>query len=354
MKLFKKPCGTFDETYAQDMAPIRTLYRKFLLTCLFLCLALVVPLLANNYFLSIMNIIGITVIAMMGLNILTGYCGLISVGHAAFIAVGAYTSAALSHHLGFPFWATLPGSLLATGSLGLIVGLPSLRIKGFYVAVSTLAAHYIVIWLLLHGGEVTKGVWGLPCESPVILGHSLNTERGMYFLIMGFATASTILAFNLVRTRFGRAMVAVRDNDIAAEFMGLDVFRVKLLAFVISSMYAGLAGWLQAHYLGMITIEQFPLMDSIWYLGMLIVGGMGSITGAIFGAFAFRLLAQAVISLSPLVGQLVPALSGSSVAGITQVLFGLVILFFLVVEPRGLNHRWQVVLASFRLWPFPY
>lgn len=352
--MLKKPCGTFDETYAQDMAPVRTSYRKILLSCLFFCLFILVPFLANNYFLSVMNIIGITVIAMMGLNILTGYCGLISVGHAAFIAVGAYASAALSHHLGLPFWATLPGALLATAILGLIVGLPSLRIKGFYVAVSTLAAHYIVIWLLLHGGEVTKGVWGLPCENPVILGYRLNTERSMYFLIIAIAALSTILAFNLVRSRFGRALVAVRDNDIAAEFMGLDVFRVKVLAFIISSMYAGLAGWLQAHYLGMITIEQFPLMDSIWYLGMLIVGGTGSITGAIFGAFAFRLLAQAVISLSPLVGQLVPALSGSSVAGITQVLFGLVILFFLVVEPRGLNHRWQVMLASFRLWPFPY
>lgn len=352
--MLKKPCGTFDETYAQDMAVVRTLYRKVLLGSLFLCLFLLIPLLADNYFLSVMNIIGITVIAMMGLNILTGYCGLISVGHAAFIAIGAYASAALSYHLGFPFLATLPGALLATAILGFIVGLPSLRIKGFYVAVSTLAAHYIVIWLLLHGGEITKGVWGLPCENPVILGYTLKTERSIYFLIMGLAVVSTMLAFNLVRSRFGRALVAVRDNDIAAEFMGLNVFKVKLLAFIISSMYAGLAGWLQAHYLGMITIEQFPLMDSIWYLGMLIVGGMGSITGAIFGAFTLRLLAQAVISISPFVGKLVPALSGSSVAGITQVLFGLVILFFLVVEPRGLNHRWQVTLASFRLWPFPY
>ncbi len=352
--MLKKPCGTFDETYAQDMAPVRTPYRKILLFFLFILLFLLIPIFANNYLLSVMNIIGITIIAMMGLNVLTGYCGLISVGHAAFIAVGAYITAGLSHHLGFPFWATLPGALLGTAVLGFVVGLPSLRIKGFYVAVSTLAAHYIVIWLLLHGGEVTKGVWGLPCENPVIMGYTLNSERRMYFLIMGIAVVSTVLAFNLVRSRFGRAFMAVRDNDIAAEFMGIDIFRVKLLAFMISSMYAGLAGWLQAHYLGMITIEQFPLMDSIWYLGMLVVGGMGSITGAIFGAFAFRLLAQAVLSLSPFVGKLIPALSGSSVAGITQVLFGLVILFFLVVEPRGLHHRWQLMLASFRLWPFPY
>jgi branched-chain amino acid transport system permease protein len=352
--MLKRPCGTFDETYAQDMAPVRTAYRKFLLLLLFVCLFGLLPLVASNYILSVMNIIGITVVAMMGLNILTGYAGLISVGHAAFIALGAYTSAVLSHHLGWPSWATLPCAMASSGLVGLMVGLPALRIKGFYIAISTLAAHYIILWALLHGGEVTKGVWGIPCDAPAILGFSFNGERRMYFLIITVAVLATILAHNLVRSRYGRAFVAVRDNDIAAEFTGLNVFRVKVLAFTISSMYAGVAGWLQAHYVGMITIEQFPLIDSIWYLGMLIVGGMGSITGAILGAFTFRLLSQAVIFLSPVMGQLIPALSGSTVSGFTQIFFGLVIIFFLVVEPRGLNHRWQVMLGSFRLWPFPY
>jgi branched-chain amino acid transport system permease protein len=352
--MLKKPCGTFDETYAQDMAPVRTPYRKLLVVLLFVSLFGLLPLAANNYVLSVMNIIGITVVAMMGLNILTGYCGLISVGHAAFIAVGAYTSAVLSHHLSWPFWATLPCAMASSGLVGLIVGLPSLRIKGFYIAISTLAAHYIILWALLHGGNVTKGVWGLPCDTPGLLGFTFNSERKMYFLIMAFAVLAAVLAFNLVRTKYGRAFVAVRDNDIAAEFMGLNVFRMKVLAFMISSMYAGVAGWLLAYYVGMITIEQFPLIDSIWYLGMLIVGGMGSITGAIFGAFTFRLLAQAVIFLSPVVGQLIPSLSGSGVSGFTQIFFGLVIIFFLVAEPRGLNHRWQAMLASFRLWPFPH
>ncbi len=198
------------------------------------------------------------------------------------------------------------------------------------------------------------GVWGLPCEFPEFFGVSFDTEKKMYFLIMIFAVLGTVIAFNLIRTKFGRAFIAVRDNDIAAEFMGLNIFHYKALAFVICSVYAGAAGCLFSHYLGMITIEQFPLIDSIWYIGFLIVGGMGSITGAILGAFAYRLIAQIVLFLAPLIGEAIPAVSVSTVAGFTQMLFGTVIIMFLVLEPRGLNHRWQIVLASFRLWPFPY
>ncbi|MBW1681578.1 MAG: branched-chain amino acid ABC transporter permease [Deltaproteobacteria bacterium] len=350
----KRPCGTFDQTYAQDMSYIRTPFRMGLLAVLFLLLFIGFPLYADDYLLGIMNVIGITVVAMLGLNILTGYCGLISIGHVAFVGVGAYTSAILSNHLGWPFWATLPSAAVVTGLMGLLVGLPALRIKGFYIAISTLAFHYIIIWVILHGGNLTKGVWGLPCDSVELFGVSLDTERRMYYLIMVVAVTGTILAFNLVRTKYGRAFVAIRDNDIAAEFMGLNIFRYKVLAFVICSVYAGVAGCLYAHYLGMLTVEQFPLIDSIWYMGFLIVGGVGSITGAVFGAFVYRLIDQVVIFLGPFIGQVFPALSGSSVAGFTQMLFGMVIILFLVLEPRGVNHRWQIVLSSFRLWPFPY
>jgi branched-chain amino acid transport system permease protein len=352
--MLKKPCGTFDETYAEDMAPIRTVFRWAMLGLTFVVFFGCLPLLASDYVLGTMNLIGITVIAMLGLNIMTGYCGQISVGHAAFIAVGAYTSGILSEHLGWPFWATFPSSVLISGAVGLIVGLPALRIKGFYIAISTLAFHYILLWLILHGGELTRGVWGLPCDTAALFGIRFDTERKMYFLIMIFAVIGVVAAFNLTRTKYGRAMVAVRDNDIAAEFMGLNIFHLKALAFVTSSMYAGAAGSLLAHYLGMLTVEQFPLIDSIWYLGMLTVGGAGSIAGAVFAAFAFRLLGQLVIFLAPTLGNAIPALSTSSVAGFTQMLFGMVIILFLVLEPRGLNHRWQMLLSSFRIWPFPY
>ena len=352
--MLKKPCGTFDETYAQDMACIRTPYRVGLLVLLFAFIFIILPLLANDYVLGVMNLIGITIIAMLGLNILTGYCGQISIGHVAFIAVGSYTSSILSEHLGWQFWATFPSAILVSGLLGLIVALPSLRIKGFYIAISTMAFHYIIIWVILHAGDLTRGVWGLPCEFPQLLGVHFNTEIKMYFLIMTFTVIGTVLAFNLVRTKFGRGFVAVRDNDIAAEFMGLNIFTLKTMAFIICSMYAGAAGSLYAHYLGMITVEQFPLIDSIWYMGFLIVGGMGSISGAIFGAIFYRLIAQVVIFTAPMIGNAFPSLSVSGVAGFTQMLFGILIILFLVLEPRGLNHRWQITLASFRLWPFPY
>jgi len=325
-----------------------------LLILLFIFLFGIIPFGANDYLLGVMNLIGITVIAMMGLNILTGYCGQISIGHVAFIAVGSYTSSILSEHLGWQFWATFPSSIIVSALMGFVVGLPSLRIKGFYIAISTLAFHYIVIWIILHGGELTKGVWGLPCEFPEFFGIVFDTERKMYFLIMVLAVCGTVLAFNLVRTKFGRGFIAVRDNDIAAEFMGLNIFGLKTAAFVICSMYAGAAGSLYAHYLGMITVEQFPLIDSIWYMGFLIVGGMGSISGAIMGAIAYRLIAQIVLFAAPMIGEAFPSLSVSGVSGFTQMFFGIVIILFLVLEPRGLNHRWQLTLASFRLWPFPY
>jgi branched-chain amino acid transport system permease protein len=352
--MLKKPCGTFDASYAQDMDPIRTPFRSALLVLLLLSVFVFFPTMASNYTLGVMNVIGITVIAMLGLNILNGYCGQISIGHAAFIAVGAYTSAILSEHLGWPFWAAFPSSILVTGAVGLLVGLPALRIKGFYIAISTLAFHYIVLWVILHGGNLTKGVWGLPCKTAALFGITFDSERKMYFLIMILTVLAVVLAFNLTRTKYGRAMIAIRDNDIAAEFMGLNIFRLKSLAFLLCSMYAGAAGSLLAHYLGMLTVEQFPLLDSVWYLGMLIVGGTGSITGAIFAAFAFRLLGQGVVFLGPMLGNAIPALSTSSVAGFTQMAFGVVIIVFLVLEPRGLNHRWQMLLASFRIWPFPY
>lgn len=352
--MLKKPCGTFDASYSEDMDPIRTPFRYALLVLVLVCVFVLLPAAASDYVLGIMNVIGITVIAMMGLNILNGYCGQISIGHAAFIAVGAYTSGILSEHLGWPFWAAFPSSILVTGLIGLLVGLPALRIKGFYIAISTLAFHYIILWVILHGGNLTRGVWGLPCSTASLFGIPLDTERKMYFLIMGLTVLGVVLAFNLIRTKYGRAMIAVRDNDIAAEFMGLNIFHIKALAFVLCSMYAGASGSLLAHYLGMLTVEQFPLLDSIWYLGMLIVGGSGSITGAIFAAFAFRLLGQGVVFLGPLLGNAIPALSTSSVAGFTQMAFGIVIILFLVLEPRGLNHRWQMLLSSFRIWPFPY
>jgi branched-chain amino acid transport system permease protein len=270
------------------------------------------------------------------------------------MAVGAYTSAMLSYHLEWSFWAALPCATLATSLVGLIFGLPSLKIKGFYIAVATLAAHFIIIWVIVHGGDITGGVWGIAAATPRLGGIAFDTEEEMFFLIMGFAVVTTFFAKNLVRMKTGRIFVAIRDNDIAAEFMGINIFYYKVLAFAIAALYAGVAGSLLAHYQGVITVEQFPIMESIWYLGFLIVGGMGSITGAIFGAVFFILLHQLVLFMVPVLAELFPAIGGAGVAGFTQIFYGIVIILFLVFEPRGLYHRWQIIKSSFRIWPFPY
>lgn len=349
--MYKKPSGTFDETYVQDSALIRTGYRWTMLMLLLFFIFVLFPLAANDYFLDVAINIGITVIALVGLQILMGFAGQISLGHVAFMGVGAYTSAALSFHLNWPFWITMPIAALFSGFLGLLVGLPSLRIRGFYIAVSTLAVHYIIMWTILHGGEVTQGISGLSSNEISIGSFVFDNEFKMYFLIMIFAVVMVFLTNNIMRTKIGRAFLAVRDNDLAAEFMGINVFHTKLLAFILGSVYAGIAGSLLAHYQGIITVEQFTLHQSIWMLGMLIIGG-ASITGAIMGAIFLRLLEQFVLFMAPFIGSIFPSFAVSVVAGFMQIFFGAVIICFLIFEPRGLSHRWQIILSTFRLWPF--
>ncbi len=351
--MLKKPCGTFDETYEQDSALVRTGFRWIMLMSLLFFIFVIFPFLAGNYLLDVAINIGIMVIAVMGLQIIVGFAGQISLGHAAFMAVGAYCSGMLSYHFGLSFWLTFPCAALASGLIGIVVGMPALRIRGFYIAVSTLAAHYIIMWGILHGGDITMGITGLSADEISLGGFVFDTERKFYFLAISFAVLTTFFTSNIMRTQIGRAFIAVRDNDLAAEFMGINVFATKVLAFFISSLYAGIAGSLLAHYQGIITIEQFTLMDSIWMLGMLIIGGP-SISGAIMGVLFLKILQQLVLSLAPWLGHLFPALAGSMVAGFVQIFFGVVILLFLVFEPRGLSHRWQINLAMFRLWPFPY
>ncbi|MBU2552504.1 MAG: branched-chain amino acid ABC transporter permease [Proteobacteria bacterium] len=349
--MFKKPCGTFDEAYEKDTAMVRTPFRWVMLALLFALMFLVFPFVAGAYLLDVANNIGITIIAVLGLQILVGFTGLISLGHAAFMAAGAYTSAMLSEHLGWPFYATMPLAALVSGLLGMLVSLPALRIRGFYIAVSTVAAHYIILWFILHGGDLTMGTSGLTAHEISMGGFVFDSEFSMYYVIMGLTVLVVFLLTNLMRTKIGRAMLAVRDNDLAAEFMGINVFRTKVLAFFLSSVCAGMAGALLAHYQGLITVDQFTLIDSIWFLGMLIIGGP-TIIGAIFGAIFLRLLSQLVLFMAPFIGGIFPAFSGTAVSGFTQIFFGLVIILFLVFEPRGLAHRWQITLSTFRLWPF--
>lgn len=350
-----QPSGIFNVSYEQDSAIVRTRLQWGLLIA-FLFFLLVFPFFAGTFLLSTVISIAIVTIIVLGLNIVTGYCGQLSLGQAAFTAVGAYASVILMSHWGVSFWIALPFAGVFSGLVGLLFGLPAVRIKGFYLVMSTIAAHFIVIWLITekHLMKLTGGVDGLLMPLPRIGSFVFDTDFRRYFLIMFLVVVLTFFARNLVRTRTGRAFVAIRDNDTAAEAMGINLTRYKLLAFALSAFYAGIAGALWAVFVSRIHPEQFTLMDSIWYLGMLIVGGMGSTLGAILGTSFLKLLREGVTLAAPWVAKTVPTLIGAVPATMGLVVFGLVIILFLVFEPRGLAHRWEIFKAYYRLWPFSY
>jgi branched-chain amino acid transport system permease protein len=344
------PSGTFNQGYAQDMAIFRT-RTQWVMLFAFLILLFACPLFFGDRILTVLTIIGITVISVHGLNILTGYCNQISMGHAGFMAVGAYTSALLTAKLGFSFWAALPCAALAAGIVGIIFGLPSLRIKGFYLIMATIAAHFIIIWVILQLYGVTGGADGLAVPRPEIGGFVFKSKSSYFYMVMIFACLATYLAKNIIRTRAGRAFIAIRDNELAAEVMGVNLWIYKLQAFFIGCVFAGVAGSLLVHYVAFATTDQFPFMNSVWYLGMLIVGGMGSTAGAIFGAVSLKLLDELVTIAGPI---LAAAVSPQAASSLSLIMRGLVIILFLIFEPRGLAHRWQMVKSYYRLWPFSH
>ena len=327
---------------------------QWLLLLAFLAVLFTCPLYFGDRILTIMTIMGITVISVLGLSILTGYCNQISIGHAGFMAVGAYTSGILCAKLGWPFWGALPCAALMAGLVGILFGLPSLKIKGFYLIMATIAAQYIIIWFILQFSNITGGGDGLAVPRPEIFGYVLKSKASYFYLVMIIACLATVVTINIVRSRVGRAFIAIRDNDLAAEVMGINIWAYKLLAFFIGCVFAGVAGSLLAHYYAWASIEAFPFMDSVWYLGMLIVGGMGSTTGAILGVVAFRLLDYLVIILAPIIARDFPAIGPQAAASLSLILRGLVIIVFLIFEPRGLAHAWGFVKAYFRLWPFSH
>jgi len=346
------PCGTHNYTYAQDMAIMRTKTHWALLIAL-LVLVFTAPLYWGDYWLSVANLIGITLIAAIGLNILLGYCGQLSIGHAGFIAVGAYTAAVLTNRLELPFLVGLIGAGLMAGFIGLFFGISSLKVKGFYLCIATIAAQFIIIWVINHL-EITGGFVGIAVPYASIAGFTFKSEASLFYLIMVITVMCIFFAKNLARTRIGRAFVAIRDNDLAAEVMGINLFYYKLLAFFIGCFLAGIAGSLLAHWIGFMNTEQFSLMESILYIGMIIIGGLGTALGPILGVIFIRLLQQGMMFVAPTIEAALPALPAGFATGIAPMLFGAIIVLFLILEPRGLAHRWMLFKAAYRLWPFSY
>lgn len=309
------------------------------------------PWIASDYWVYFACLLGINIIAATGLNITMGYAGLLSLGHAAFMGVGAYTGAILANQFGVPLLIVLPVAGLAAAVVGVAFGLPSLRIHGLYLAVATLAAQFLLEFIFVHWESVTGGDLGMQLKPAVIAGMVLETDRAKFYLIAPLAAGLVLFAGNLMRSRIGRAMVAVRERGHAAEVIGVNVVRYKLLAFAVGSFYAGVAGVLLAQFNSFISPEHFSLHLSVFFLAAVIIGGMGSTVGAVLGALFMTLVPEVVSLLVKASG----AHSGVDITGslhsITELIFGFFIVAFLIGEPQGLARVWTRIVAAARAWP---
>jgi len=349
-----RPCGIFDKNYFQAKELFRTPLRKGLLALLIVGMV-ALPYLVGDYGLSILTLICAFTIGMLGLQIITGYCGQISIGHAAFMGVGMYTVGILQKQFGLSFWFCLPLAGLVPMGIGMLFGIPALRMKGLYLAFATLAAHFVIVYVISNWRSVTNGTDGMWMKRPgSFLGIDFQSDRNYYFLVLTITALMTYLAKNLTRTRLGRAFVAVRDNDIAAEVMGINIAQTKILAFGIGCFFAGIAGALGGAYYEYVNVEWFGFDDSIWFLGFLVVGGFGSIFGAIAGATVWKVLDELTTLVTPLAETFLGGAAFYASAAFALVFYSLIIIIFLVFEPRGIAHRWEIVKRSYRLHPFPY
>ena len=355
--MIHRECGVLKTSYEADMALYPLPIARWTVAAVAVLFFLVIPLTLHEYYLSIGNLVWIAIIGAIGLNILVGYTGLVSIGHGAFMSVGAYTAANFANRLDSPWPVNLVAGGLMAALIGAIVGIPSLRIKGLYLAIATLAGQLIIEWTINHVTFISGGVQASidvarPRLGPVVL----DTQRDLYYFLLFFVVLAIVGCMNLMRTRIGRAFIAIRDQDIAAEIIGINIFRYKVLAFAISSFYAGVTGVLYTYYLGIANYEQFQIGVSIDYLAMIIIGGLGSVLGSNFGA--------AFVTLLPIVIRYAMEAFGGMffsqqtvlnlIPNLRLMLFGSLIIFFLIVEPEGLNRLWRNIRSYFRVWPFAY
>lgn len=342
--------GTLKETYAADEALFDTRTQKAWLG-FFLLALLLFPFVASEYWLYIACLVAIHVISTTGLNILTGFTGLVSLGQAAFMGVGAYTVAVMEARLGTPTLVNLLGAGVMTAGVGALVGLPSLRVKGLYLAMATIAASFILHFVFANWTSVTHGVSGINVPPAHIFGWEMARPAQLYWLVLPVTVVSVLAAANLFRTRIGRAFIAIRDRDISAEVLGIPLLRYKLMSFALSSFYAGIAGGLWAYFFRVVTPESFPFVYSIFFLAAVIVGGMGTILGGILGA-VFMTMVPEVLKLA--VGVLSPVLPDAVaiLSPVRVIVFGALIVGFLIFEPHGLAEMWRRTRRFFHLWPF--
>ncbi|HZM33525.1 MAG TPA: branched-chain amino acid ABC transporter permease [Burkholderiales bacterium] len=335
--------GYFRTSYLEEVALLDTRAQKAWFAVL-VALLLTVPFIAGPLWLDLANQILLGAIGAVALMLLTGFAGQISLGHAGLLAAGAFTTGILFKELAAPFWVTLPASAAVGAALGLAFGLPSLRLRGLYLAVSTLALHFIVI----HAGAEYETKRGY--STGILVDPPITDARHWYFALLAACTLTIVFSLNLLRSRTGRAWRAIHGREAVAEALGIDVKRAKLSAFVISSALTAVAGCLFAYFRGFVSVEAFSLYLTIQYVAMIIIGGMGSILGAVLGT-AFVVLFPHAIDAAMAASGLAERLS-SVVFAVNYAAFGLVMILFLVFEPQGLVGIWRRVRDWFLLWPF--
>ena len=320
---------------------------------LFVVLLYAFPLVASNYLTCTVTTIGIAVIGALGINIVTGFTGQISLGQGAFMGVGAFACSYFMRVMHMPFWIAMPAAGITTAAVGMVFGLPSARLKGLYLAIATLAAQFILQYLFMHMDFVTGGSNGITSPPPQIGSFALDGDRSKYYLTVSVAIAAVLFTTNLLRSRNGRAFVAIRDHHLSAEIMGVHLFKYRLLSFAVSAFYAGIAGSLWGVYTGYISAEHFTITESINYLAMIIIGGLGSVLGSIFGAVFMTLLPQVLTVGTGALAGIFPKI-GFLIMSLKDGIFGLIVILFLIFEPDGLAHRWKLIKAYWKLYPFSY
>lgn len=344
--------GYYKVSYGADLALYDTPWRKLALAAAVVAL-LVVPLAASSNVVFVMDRLFIVIMGALALNLLTGYAGQISLGHAAFLAVGAFSSHYLAS-LGLPFLVVVPLAMVVGGVLGVIVGVPALRLRGLYLVLATVGFHYVVSFVIneyqTSGSSMLEALTGLVLPHPDLGFTVLDTpEKWYYFLLVALA-AVTAYCINLARTRPGRAWIAIRDRDITAAALGINVGRYKVLAFVVSSMLTCMAGSLLAYFLQSVSAEYFTLALAISYLAMVVIGGAGSIMGAYCGAIFVTMLPYVIRWTFTAFGA-DPRVQMTYVVPSHTIVFGLMMIVFLMGEPRGLVGIWRRIVAYFELWP---
>jgi branched-chain amino acid transport system permease protein len=358
--LLYREAGQFKSTYAADSAILPIRQDRIGLALILIVAFVVVPLTASPYLFSALLIPCLILsLAALGLNLLTGYAGQLSLGTAAFMAVGAFMSYNFILRIpGIPLLLAFAGGGITAAAVGILFGLPSLRIRGFYLAVATLAAQFFILWCLTKVGWFTNynpsGV--ITAQPMVILGYAFDTPQEKYLLVLLIVTVMALAAKNMVRGNIGRQWMAIRDMDVAAEVIGIRPMRAKLLAFAVSSFYCGVAGALFAYaYLGTVEPEAYTLDLSFRILFMIIIGGVGTVLGAFLGsAFIVVLPIALSVSVAFLNNSLHLNIPSSVGSNLELMVFGGLIIFFLIVEPHGLARIWQITKEKLRLWPFPY